>query len=621
MSYLSTMLSRKLMRVKKTFASIVLGLLILDGVKGQPSHARLWNELILESIRGDFARPTVHARNLLHSSIAMYDAWALYHPEAETYLIGQTVGDFEHVFEGPPEVQDTLATVEEVLSYACYRLLKHRFKNAPKFDTLQLEYDALMAELGYDPSFTSVDYLTGPPSALGNYIAQTIIAYGMQDGANEINDYANQYYQPSNPPLEIDEPGNPLLVDPDRWQQLKLKVFIDQSGNILPITARDFLSPEWGNVVPFALQPSSRSSFERDEDTYWVYHDPGPPPYFTENFDAYSWGFALVAAWSSHLDARDTVTWDISPKSIGNVSKYPTSLTEYQEFYRLEAGGDNSLGHSINPHTGLAYEPQMVRRGDYARILAEFWADGPDSETPPGHWFTILNYVNDHPELERRFAGVGSPLSDLEWDVKAYLAMGGAMHDAAISAWSIKGWYDYIRPVSAIRYLADLGQSSDPSDLNYHPQGLPLISGKIELVYDGDILAGNDNENVGKIKLRAWRGPNFIFDPSLDVAGVGWILAENWWPYQRPSFVTPPFAGYVSGHSTYSAAAAMVLTELTGDPFFPGGLGEFAAPKDSFLVFERGPSQDIKLQWATYKDAADQCSLSRIWGGHSSSCR
>jgi len=24
---------------------------------------------------------------------------------------------------------------------------------------------------------------------------------------------------------------------------------------------------------------------------------------------------------------------------------------------------------------------------------------------------------------------------------------------------------------------------------------------------------------------------------------------------------------------------------------------------------------DMTLQWATYRDAADQCSLSRIWGG------
>ena len=39
------------------------------------------------------------------------------------------------------------------------------------------------------------------------------------------------------------------------------------------------------------------------------------------------------------------------------------------------------------------------------------------------------------------------------------------------------------------------------------------------------------------------------------------------------------------------------------------------APKDSFLVFEKGPSVDVVLQWATYRDASDQTSLSRIWGG------
>jgi hypothetical protein len=96
---------------------------------------------------------------------------------------------------------------------------------------------------------------------------------------------------------------------------------------------------------------------------------------------------------------------------------------------------------------------------------------------------------------------------------------------------------------------------------------------------------------------------------------VGWILAENWWPYQRPTFVTPPFAGYVSGHSTFSSAAAEVLTQMTGDPFFPGGMGTFDAPQNDFLHFEEGPSVDIQLEWATYKDAADECSLSRIWGG------
>ena len=40
------------------------------------SVARQWNEVLLEAIRNDFARPTVHARNLCHVSAAMYDAWA-----------------------------------------------------------------------------------------------------------------------------------------------------------------------------------------------------------------------------------------------------------------------------------------------------------------------------------------------------------------------------------------------------------------------------------------------------------------------------------------------------------------------------------------------------------------
>jgi len=84
---------------------------------------------------------------------------------------------------------------------------------------------------------------------------------------------------------------------------------------------------------------------------------------------------------------------------------------------------------------------------------------------------------------------------------------------------------------------------------------------------------------------------------------------------QRPTFVTPPFAGYVSGHSTFSRAAAESLTLLTGDAFFPGGMGEFIAEKKDFLVFEKGPGVEIKLQWATYRDASDQTSLSRIWGG------
>ncbi len=591
----------------------------------QHSVARQWNDVLLEAIRSDFARPTVHARNLFHTSIALYDAWAVYDTTgAETFLLGKNVRGYDCPFNGVAMPADIEAAREEAMSYAAYRLLQSRFANTPGGNTTLNNFTALFTSLGYNPNYYSTNYSLNNPAALGNYLANQIVLFGNQDGANEQNDYENIFYSPINPPLVTDLPGNPDLEDPNRWQPLTLDVFIDQSGNVFPFNTPDFLSPEWGAVVPFALSDEDLTLHQRNGDVYWTYHDPGTPPQIDTTLaggiaDEYKWGFLLVSAWSSHLDPTspfDTMI-DISPASIGNiqVADYPTDIAGLRNFYNLQEGGDISPGHTTNPVTNAPYTPQMVSRADYGRVLAEFWADGPDSETPPGHWFTILNYVNDHPLLEKRFRGQGPILGDLEWDVKAYFALGGAVHDAAISAWGAKGWYDYLRPISAIRSMAERGQSTYPSQSSYHPGGLPLLEGFSALVDSTDALAGFSYENVGKIKVMAWRGPDFINNPAVDFAGVDWILAENWWPYQRPSFVTPPFAGYVSGHSTFSRAAAEVLTMLTGDPFFPGGMGEFDMPMNDFLVFENGPSMDITLQWATYRDASDQCSLSRIWGG------
>lgn len=587
---------------------------------GQHSVARQWNDALLDGIRRDFARPTVHARNLFHTSIAMYDAWAAYDEQADTYFLGKTINSFTCPFNGVVAPANKKAAQEEALSYAAYRLLKYRFQFSPGASVVLTEFDNLMENLGYDINFTSTDYASGSPAALGNYIASFLISFGLQDGANEQAGYVNRHYQTVNPPMVMAFPGNPNIINPNRWQPLTLSVFIDQSGNVIPINTPPFLSPEWGQVTPFALKPEDLTVYQRNGFNYWVYHDPGIPPHLDTTTvgglsEEYKWNFSLVSAWSSHLDPKDGVMWDISPGSLGNIQEYPTTIEGLRDFYDLENGGDPGQGHAVNPHTGQPYEPQIVPRGDYTRVLAEFWADGPDSETPPGHWFTILNYVSDHPLFEKKFRGEGPVLNDLEWDVKAYFTMGGAVHDAAVTAWGIKGWYDYIRPVSAIRYMAELGQSSHPNLPSYHPGGIELIPGFIELVEVGDSLAGENNKHVGKIKVYAWRGPDYISEPEIHDAGVGWILAENWWPYQRPTFVTPPFAGYISGHSTFSRAAAEVMTLLTGDAFFPGGMSEFVAKKNEFLVFEEGPSVDITLQWATYRDASDQTSLSRIWGG------
>ncbi|GAA3565284.1 hypothetical protein GCM10022395_14600 [Snuella lapsa] len=589
------------------------------------SVARLWNELLLEAIRTDYARPTVHARNLFHTSIAMYDSWAIYNKNNEAYLIGKDLHGFICDFDGFSHSVDYQVSdaVNKTLSFAVYRLLEHRFRKSPNWETISKRLDELMELLGYDINYNSIDYSNGEPAALGNFIGAKIIEYGLQDGSNELNGYTNEYYFPVNESLAPIVSGNETISNPNRWQPLSLDVYIDQSGNIVSPTnsVPEFLSPEWGNTLPFSLKQKDLSIYSRNSNSYRVYHDPGAPP-FIDAEDAslsnvYKWGFSLVSIWSSHLSPNDGVMWDISPKSIGNIasSSFPNDFYAYKDFYNQIEGGDIGNGHNLNPITNQAYVEQIVPRGDYTRVLAEFWADGPDSETPPGHWFVLLNYINDHPLIQKKFEGNGSVLSDIEWEVKSYFILGGAMHDAAIAAWGIKGWYDYIRPISAIRYMAGKGQSSETNMDNFDIDGMPLMDGFVEVVGEEDSLAGDNGENVGKIKLYAWRGHSYIQDAETDEAGVGWILAENWWPYQRPSFVTPPFAGYVSGHSTYSRAAAEILTRLTGSPFFPGGLGEFHANKNEFLVFEEGPSQDIILQWATYRDASDQCSLSRIWGG------
>ncbi len=587
------------------------------------SSARNWNEILLSAIRADYARPTVHARNLFHSSALMYDAWAVFSEEADLYLLGDSERSSACAFSEAQRESlrsanaDREVAVSEAINYGTYKLLRQRFEFSPGVGVSYQRMHNMADALEMDRSFDEADFSSGNAAALGIYLANCVIDWGMNDGANQANDYANRHYSPVNEPLNPAVSGTPGMSDPNRWQPLSLDIFVDQAGNLTGTPP--FLGAEWGEVEPFAMDDSDRSVYQRGGEEFVVYHDPGAPALLMGDNAApeeYLWGHSLVALWSAHLDPSDGVVIDISPATLGNGAALPESTVGLRDYYQALSGGTHDLGREVNPASGAAYAENLVLRGDYTRVLAEFWADGPDSETPPGHWFVMLNeFVSDSEFLEKRLEGEGEVLGDLEWDVKAYFILGGAMHDSAVSAWGIKGWYDYVRPVSALRYMASLGQSSDPGLENYHEQGMPLYEGRIELVLTGDALAGAADEHVGKVKVLAWRGPDAIADPEVDRAGVAWILAENWWPYQRPSFVTPPFAGYVSGHSTFSRAAAEVLTSLTGDEYFPGGLAEFTAEKDSFLVFEEGPSTDITLQWATYRDASDQTSLSRIWGG------
>jgi len=566
-----------------------------DELEGQP-EARQWLQHLLWAIEIDLATPTIHARNLHHLSTAMWDAWAAYDPHADGFFYNEELATAE----------DLPAARAEAISYAAFRLLWHRFEGKPEespgWPVTEQVLLARMNSLGYDPDFE--DTTGDSPAALGNRIAAHIIDFGLSDGSNEGNGYESTYYEPINPPLDPEVFGNPDMVYPNHWQPLEMEIWCDQLGSCHELDEPvGFLSPEWGHVTPFALDTQDLDIYPGPGDNTWpVYLDPGPPPLFGSDSDEdFREGFMEVLRKSATLDPDDGEIIDISPASIGNSS----------------LGDNDGKGYDVNPVTGAPYEEQLVPRGDYTRVLAEFWADGPASETPPGHWYSILHYVADHEEFEKRWEGVGEILEDQEWYVKAYLALGGAAHDAAIAAWSAKGYYDYVRPILAIRYMAEKGQSSDPDGPSYDPDGLPLEEGLVEVITEASSAPGERHEHlgdhVGKIAVYSWAG--HVEEPGLEYAGVDWILGGYWWPYQLPLFVTPPFAGYVSGHSTFSRAAAETLGLITGSEYFPGGLGEFEIEQYGFLEFEVGPSQDLTLQWASYADAADQCSLSRIYGG------
>src|SRR5262245_50645576 len=400
----------------------------IPAAPGTQSVARLWLEQMLNAIRKDLARPPVHARNLFHLSVAMWDAWATFSANAYPFLFTE-----HHVLQ--PADQD--AARREAISFAAYNLIKARFAKSPGYAQTSAALDALMDQLGYDKNFHGT--VGNTPRAIGNRICIAVLAFGFADHANEQGNYANLFYQPINPPLLPKLPGNPTMIDPNRWQPLALDFFIDQSGNPVIGGYPAAIGPEWGQVTPFALSAKDLTIYNREPPApdaafdYWVYHDPGPPAQYAGIGDSYyRWGHEMVTVWQSHLDPTDGVMWDISPASLGDSGlPDPGNPQAYYDYYN---GGDLvGNGYPVNPVTGQPYTPEIVPRGDFARLLAEFWADGPTSETPPGHWFTILNYVSDHPSTVKRLAGQGPILSNLEWDVKTYLILGGAEHDTAIS--------------------------------------------------------------------------------------------------------------------------------------------------------------------------------------------
>ena len=192
---------------------------------------------------------------------------------------------------------------------------------------------------------------------------------------------------------------------------------------------------------------------------------------------------------------------------------------------------------------------------DEQKVIAEYWADGPRSELPPGHWNLFAQFISRRDHHGIHSYGVAR-------DVKLFFALTNAIADAGCCAWDNKRTFNSVRPITAIRTLFR-GQA-----------------------------------------VRAWAGP---------YQGTKMIDGSAWFPYQPTTFPTPPFPEYSSGHSNFSAAGAEILKLFTRSDRFDGST---VVPAGSSRI-EPGavPSDDVTLSWATFSDAANQAGLSRRYGG------
>ncbi len=407
-----------------------------------------------------------------------------------------------------PESEHDLAHKAAAVSYAAYAMLSHFFP------ARQAQFDAFMDQLGYDRSLTGTDPSTA--AGLGNLAAQNVLAARSDDGSNAESGYADTTgYEPVNSPDPADPsaPGGSDF-DPNAWQPLRVPTgtVVDQNG--VPIVDPDdpasyedqiALTPHWGSVDAFALETGDQFR-------------PEAPPELG-NFDTY-------------VDAA------------GNV-------TTYDQAWR------DQFTEVLNASADLSTEQ---------KVIAEYWADGPRTESPPGHWNQIAQDI-----ALREGHGIDE-------DAKLFFAVNAAVFDAGIATWEAKFHYDFVRPQSAIR------------DLYFGQQ------------------------------VEAWGGPNM---------GTQTILGQEWQPYQNVTFVTPPFPEFVSGHSAFSMAAAHTIAAFVGsDQFYDGTtqgnydlddvegidlLGQYVATE---LVFENWQdSEPVVLQWDTLTEAAEEAGISRIYGG------
>lgn len=225
--------------------------------------------------------------------------------------------------------------------------------------------------------------------------------------------------------------------------------------------------------------------------------------------------------------------------------------------FALTSGSQFRPASVPNLYPSAGYTQQVLEIIDYSahltdeqKTIVEYWADGPNSELPPGHWALFGQWVSRRDN------------HTVDDDARMFFALSNALLDASIAVWDCKRVFDYVRPITAVRFL----------------------------------MAGQD--------IQAWGGA---------FKGTQTIKGDEFQAYQIGGQPTPAFPEFSSGHSAFSAAGAEILKSFTGSDTF----GNSVTKKAGTSPVEPGavPATDVTLSWDTFSAAADQAGMSRRYGG------
>ncbi|QHQ37118.1 vanadium-dependent haloperoxidase [Algicella marina] len=517
-------------------------------VDPDPSISVIWDQAVQAAVIEAATGPTVASRAYAVTHAAMFEAWAAYDPVA----IGTAFGDALQQDVG----SITDVNKAEAMSYAAYVALVDLFPE-------QVErFDALMDDLGYTSDTAAVNSDAG---LLGIQAGEGVVARFAGDGSNQAGGYADTSgYEPENA-------NRDNVADIAHWTP----EFVP-AGSSDPDSVQTFLTPHWQDVTPFALDASDQ------------FRPPEPEPFFLDTWQAsldMDAGTITIFGLGEDTSIRDVRMFrrfllneydcDISRGEVNRFTKEairaingegradPDNL---RRALTLDVSSD-LIGEVINP--GFIEQAEYVvgesaALTDETKVVAEFWEDGGGTSFPPGTWMTFAEYVSARDD------------NTLDEDAQLFFMMSNAVFDAGIATWESKVYYDYARPVAVISDLGELGLIGE---------------------WGTDYLG-----NEGYV-IDAYAGPGL---------GTQTILAADFITYQRPGAgYSPPFAEYTSGHSSFSAAGAEILSLFTGSDYFG------AAIDIDFLMFDGVDDLDltVTLAWDTFSDAALSSGMSRIYGG------